>query len=157
MSERDESKVLRLFADGLGLQVNLAGTGASGSLTDLRRARMLADFALRTITPLVFARCNRRDDAKSLRSFPPIFDATYENVRHRAALEFTPAKNPVWLAANTAVLRSTTSDLLPLDFMIASSAKATLSAIRRAQESGIPEDELLELVLDVVADAMVIQ
>lgn len=178
-SDTDSSDVLYAFTDKLGLQVNLAGTGNSDRV-ELARALLLTDFGARTVAPLVLLRCGLVDAASRLRRCAPlknVFDvvaaaAAIDNARDAAHLlwltmageqgdpdadaraSVTEAMNCIGDACDGAA--SAARDRRDSGYTV-HCAFHVANAITKAIKAGVPEGELLDLALDVVADAMVIQ
>ena len=173
-----ESDVLRAFTDKLGLQVNLAGTGDSDRV-ELARALLLTDFGARTVAPLVLSRWGLVEGARRLRRCAPLkntFDvvaaaAAIDSARdaaHLLALQARAQGDPDAdaRASATEVMNcigdacdgaaSAARDRRDVGYTV-HCAVHVANAITKAIKAGVPEDELLDLALDVVADAMVIQ
>ena len=171
------SNSLFAFVDTLGLQVNLAGTGDTDRV-EVQRALLLADFALRTLAPLILVQA-RLPQARVLRACLPITDqysakgataAVYRmrDMAHTLAQQAhaqgdfdaatktfaTAALNEIasicWAAGTAAATKADAGYSL-------NCAVAVAHAIKKAIDAGIPEQELLDLALGAVADAMVIE
>ena len=182
-----ESEVLRTFTATLGLQVNLARTGNSYR-AEMARGLLLAGFGLRTIAPLVLSRLGLSDEARRLRKFAPLKNASDANTAAYTIAEARTAAHTCYLEATS---KRAAHDRLPRDaanptemlcvalalsnaknacFSAAAAARdpenvrfavicavAVAHAIKKAIDAGIPEQELIDLALHAVADAMVIE
>ena len=182
-----ESEVLRTFTATLGLQVNLAGTGNTEEIEKKRvfllagfALRTLAPLVLSRLYLLDEARRLRRcaplKNAFDANLAAEIIDEArtaahtcyLEATSKRAAHDRLPrdAANPTEMLCAVKALNYASHTCLSavlvargdmaVDFR-APCAASLFNAITEAINAGVPEDELIDLALDAVADAMVIQ
>ena len=155
-----ESEVLRTFTATLGLQVNLAGTGNTEEI-EKKRVFLLTDFVVRAVFPLVLQRSGFPEEARNLRrlqsirwgSNTPAVLSVPDSLRDCAhAIGDTAPHFARLMRKMAGDIHLNPSAMIRINHA-AAVADCTDSAIRL----GIPEDELIDLALDVVADAMVIE
>ena len=178
-SDTNRSDVLYAFTEKLGLQVNLAGTGDSDRV-ELARALLLTGFAVRSIAPLVLSRWGLVDEARRLRRFVPPLKNAFDVVTAAAAID--SARDAAHLlalqaraqgdpdadarASATEVMNcigdacdgaaSAARDRRDVGYTV-HCAVHVANAITKAIKAGVPEEELIDLATDALADAMVIQ
>ena len=171
------SNNLFAFTDKLGLQVNLAGTGDTNRV-EVERALLLADFAFRTLAPLILVQARLPQEAKVLRACSPITEqysakgatavvCRMRDITHTLAQQahargdFDAATKTFATAALTNIASicwgaGTAATKADAGYSL-NCVVAVAEAITKAIAAGIPEQELLDLVVDVVADAMVMR
>jgi hypothetical protein len=155
-SDTDRSDVLYAFTEKLGLQVNLAGTGNNKRI-EAARLLLLSDFVVRTLLPLVLQRTGFREEARRLRRLPVVTASTVKEAEMELSAILTEAKQMAPMPREQ--LRKVAHNLF-FNRTAEMQVNCTVDhaqTIQNAVHAGIPYDELLDLVVDVVADAMVIQ